>query len=103
MNKVSDMLKKLCMPSYIYFIFSMIILAIAVIFLFSGVNIFCEGSGCTNGTIITMILIKFVFILFWTWLLNIICKGGASFFAWLLVLFPFILIFVSLLVALASK
>lgn len=98
-----EMLNKLCMPSYIYFIFSVVTLAIAIIFLFSGVNIFCEGAGCTNGTIITMILIKFVFILFWTWLLNVICKGGAAFFAWLLVLFPFILIFTGLLVALASK
>ena len=103
MDGMSNTLKKLCMPSYIYFIFSMLVLVIAVIFLFSGLNVFCEGKGCTPGTVILMILLKFIFIVFWTWLLNVICKGGASFFSWFLVLFPFVLIIVGLLSALIMK
>jgi hypothetical protein len=37
-----------------------------------------------------------MYILFWTWLLNVICRGGATPFAWFLVLFPFIMMFIML-------
>jgi len=40
--------------------------------------------------------IKLIYVLFWTWLLNIICRGGATAFAWLLVLLPFIMLFLVL-------
>jgi hypothetical protein len=41
-------------------------------------------------------VIKLIYILFWTWLLNIICRGGATAFAWLLVLLPFVLLFLAI-------
>jgi hypothetical protein len=40
--------------------------------------------------------IKILYIFFWTWILNLICKGGHKGIAWLLVLFPFLLLFVIL-------
>jgi hypothetical protein len=39
-------------------------------------------------------LVKIVYILFWTWILNLICKDGHTGIAWFLVLIPFILLFV---------
>lgn len=45
---------------------------------------------------------KFAYILFWTWVLNLICKDGNSGFAWFLVLVPFILLFVLLGLVLLS-
>jgi hypothetical protein len=34
-----------------------------------------------------------LYIIFWTWILNLICKSGASVVSWVLVLFPIILMF----------
>jgi hypothetical protein len=39
-------------------------------------------------------IIKLIYILFWTWVLNLICKDGHTNISWLLVLLPFILLFV---------
>tara|TARA_Y100000361_G_C11161886_1_gene348032 strand:+ start:2452 stop:2775 length:324 start_codon:yes stop_codon:yes gene_type:complete len=90
-------LKNLCDPAYVYLVISVIGLIISSIQNFGNVNTYCLGSySCdvTNTSII--FVIKVLYILFWTWLLNIICKGGAPTFAWLLVLFPFVLLFVVL-------
>jgi hypothetical protein len=37
---------------------------------------------------------ELLYIFFWTWVLNLICKDGHTTISWLLVLFPFILLFV---------
>ena len=39
-------------------------------------------------------IVKIIYILFWTWVLNLMCKDGHSGIAWFLVLLPFILLFV---------
>ena len=39
-------------------------------------------------------IVKIIYILFWTWILNLICKDGHKGLAWFLVLLPFILLFV---------
>jgi len=39
---------------------------------------------------------KVLYILFWTWVLNLMCKGGYKNVAWFLVLLPFVLFFVVL-------
>jgi hypothetical protein len=90
-------LKNLCDPAYVYLVISVIGLIVSSIQNIGNVNTYCLGSySCdvTNTSII--FVIKVLYILFWTWLLNIICKGGAPTFAWLLVLFPFVLLFVVL-------
>ena len=38
-------------------------------------------------------IVKFLFIIFWTWVLNIICRAGYSYVSWFIVLVPFILLF----------
>jgi len=38
-------------------------------------------------------IIKVVYILFWTWILNLMCKDGYTNIAWFLVLLPFVLLF----------
>jgi hypothetical protein len=39
-------------------------------------------------------IIKVVYILFWTWILNLICSAGAPGVAWFLVLLPLIVFFI---------
>jgi len=61
------------------------------------------GFVTTRVTSTTMVfMVKILFILFWTWVLNLICKDGHSGIAWLLVLFPFILLFVIMALVMIS-
>jgi len=39
-------------------------------------------------------IVKIVYILFWTWVLNLICRAGVPILAWALVLIPFVLMFI---------
>jgi small-conductance mechanosensitive channel len=52
---------------------------------------------------ILIIIIKAICILFWTWVLNLICKAGHKGISWFLVLLPFILMFFMMWVVLASR
>lgn len=57
-------------------------------------NCYHLGSFHCNVPNTTIVfLIKLVYILFWTYVLNLICKDGHTTLSWLLVLFPFILFF----------
>jgi hypothetical protein len=44
-----------------------------------------------NNARVFSILIKWVFVLLWTWVLNFICKSGYPMVSWVLVLLPYIL------------
>lgn len=88
-------LKDLCTPAFLYFVLSMIGL-IAVVFQNLGnKNIYSLGSFSAKVPNTTLIfIVKFIYILFWTWILNLICKDGHTGIAWFLFLIPFILLFV---------
>tara|TARA_B100001057_G_scaffold491758_1_gene582669 strand:- start:794 stop:1021 length:228 start_codon:yes stop_codon:yes gene_type:complete len=63
--------------------------------MYNGVNVFCLGSQECNITDSTNIyLIKIILIIFWTWVLNIICKEVTPTISWLLILFPFVVFFI---------
>lgn len=88
-------LRKLCTPAYVYLVVSLI--AILIIFLqnIGNMNVYCLGTyDCSVYSTPIIFLIKVIYVLFWTWILNLICRAGATNFAWFLVLFPFILMFV---------
>jgi hypothetical protein len=88
-------MKDLCSPALLYFVLSMIGL-IAIIFQNLGNNnTYNLGSFSAKVPNTTLIfIVKFIYILFWTWILNLVCKDGHSGIAWFLVLIPFILLFV---------
>ena len=91
---VSKKLKGLCAPALFYLIVSMI----------SFIMIFVQNLHHTNslhmghfscrvpGTFLVLFF-KFIYILFWTWIINLICKDGHTCISWFLVLFPWILLF----------
>ena len=88
-------LRELCTPAFLYFVLSMVGL-IAVVFQNLGnKNTYNLGSFSARVPNTTMIfIVKFIYILFWTWILNLICKDGHTGIAWFLILIPFILMFV---------
>ena len=90
-------LKNLCTPSLLYLIISLIAIVVIAFQNFTNEKVYCLGSYSCNVTNVYMIfLLKIVYVIFWTWILNLICRAGAPIISWLLVLFPIILFFVLL-------
>ena len=92
-------LRNLCTPAYIYLVISMLLLVVMYIQNRNNIDVYCLGAyECDVTNVTAIFLVKFVYILFWTWILNLICSSGFTSISWLLLLMPIILSF--LLVAL---
>ena len=90
-KKMSD----LCRPALLYFIISIVSLIALLLQNIGGNSHYTIGSfsrSVPNTTII--FIVKVIYVLFWTWVLNLICKDGHSEISWLLILLPWILMFV---------
>lgn len=89
--------KSLCTPAAIYFILSMLGLFVIMVQNLGNTRSLKFGTFKSSVPNTTLILIaKFIYILFWTYVLNLICKNGNTNLSWFLLLFPFILFFVLL-------
>jgi hypothetical protein len=87
-------LRNLCTPAYVYLAVSLISLIVIAFQNLGNTNIYCVGSHTCDVTNTTIIfIIKLLYILFWTWVLNLICKDGSPAIAWFLVLLPLIVFF----------
>ena len=88
-------LSQLCTPSYVYFIISVLALTISVIQNIGNNKKYTLGMfSCRVPSCITIFIVKVIYIFFWTWILNLMCKDGHSGIAWFLVLLPFVLLFI---------
>ena len=88
-------LRNLCTPSYVYLVISAIALVVMMYQNIGNINTYCVGSMTCNVSSTAMIfIIKAIYILFWTWVLNLICKAGAPGIAWFVLLLPVILMFI---------
>jgi hypothetical protein len=89
-------LSQLCTPSYVFFIISVLSIAIVAIQNVGNRGKYNLGMfSCNVPSCVSVFIVKVVYILFWTWILNLMCKDGHSGIAWFLVLLPFILLFVT--------
>lgn len=87
-------LNKLCTPAQLYLfitLFSLVVMIYQNAGKYS--NVLCVGNyECHNAPNKSVLLFaKLVYIAFWTFVLQMICKGGYKNFAWFLVLLPVIL------------
>ena len=88
-------LKELCTPALVYFSISIIALVMVLLQNLGNRNSYNIGSfSCRVPNTTLVFIVKLIYILFWTWVLNLICKDGYTGISWLLVLLPFILFFV---------
>ena len=88
-------LKELCSPAALYFVISILGLVMILFQNLGNSNSYHVGNfSCSVPSTTLVFIIKLIYILFWTWILNLMCKDGHSGISWLLVLFPFILSFV---------
>jgi len=90
-------LKKLCSPALFYFCISMFAFFLMLIQNITNMNSMRYSLGmfhCNTPSLVIVFVVKFLFIIFWTWILSLICKDGHKGIAWIIVLFPFILMFI---------
>jgi|TARA_B100000900_G_C20518306_1_gene691052 hypothetical protein len=96
-------LRNLCTPSYVYLVISSIALIVMLYQNIGNVNTYCLGSySCNVSSTALIFIIKAVYILFWTWILNLMCKANATSIAWLVLLLPVIIMFVLLAAMMVS-
>ena len=96
-------IKDLCTPAAFYFILSMVGLVLVMFQNLGNNGRYTLGSFSRRvPSTIMIFVLKFVYILFWTYILNLMCKDGHKEISWFLVLLPFILMFVILAMVMTS-
>ena len=95
MKKTPLDLKKLCTPSFIYFLVSVLSFVLIRLQNLGNTNTYCIGSySCDVVSTFFALVIQAGYILFWTWILDLMCKAGYSEIAWFVLLLPVILFFI---------
>ena len=87
---------KLCTPAYLYLVLSAIgIILIAFQNYGTSPNLYCVGNvKCPVQTTTPIFIMKILYVVFWTFILNALCSYGYYKLSWFLLLIPFILFFI---------
>ena len=87
--------KNLCAPAALYLTISLIMVFIIAFYNYGNEHVYCVGYyTCPVSSIYLVFVMKLIYIIFWTWVLNLICRAGVPIISWLLVLAPILLFFV---------
>lgn len=97
-------LSQLCTPSLVYFVISVIGIVMAIFQNIGNNDRYCLGSfACQVPSTIAVFVVKILYVFFWTWVLNLMCKDGHVNIAWFLVLLPFVLLFMILYLVMVNQ
>ena len=90
-------IQALCNPAMFYLVISGISFLFILFQNLNNPNEYCVGSmKCNTENKAVVFIGEVLYILFWTWLLDLICKGGYTKLAWFILFLPFILFFILL-------
>lgn len=90
-KSVTNSIKSLCSPAFFYFMISCVILIGSIIQNAGNSQKYCIGTlECNVGNNAVVFLMKILYIAFWTFILDYICKSGYENVSWFIVLLPFI-------------
>jgi hypothetical protein len=94
-GRISGDFKHLCKPAMVYLAISVVAL-VAIAYQNMGLNnMYCMGSySCYVPSTAAVIFSEAIYILFWTWILHLMCRTGYASISWFLVVFPLLLFFV---------
>lgn len=88
-------LKELCTPAALYFIISIAgLMAMGIQNVGNTDNYQVGNFSCRVPNTLFVLFSQLLYILFWTYVLNLICKDGHVGISWLLVLLPWLVMFV---------
>ena len=86
-----------CTPAYFYFIISIIAILIMSIQNYGNTNVYCLGDySCGVTSTFLIFVIKVLYVLFWTWILNLLCKNGYESVSWFIFLLPYVIMFITI-------
>ena len=93
-------LRKMCTPATLYFVISLFFLIVMGMSNLNDSDHLCLGDySCYVGNNTLVFLLNAVYILFWTFVLDLMCKNGYTSLSWFVFLLPFILLFMILSLA----
>ena len=94
-GRISGDFRHLCKPAMVYLAISVVAL-IAIAYQNMGLNnMYCMGDfSCYVPSTAAVIFSEAIYILFWTWILHLMCRTGYASISWFLVVFPLVLFFV---------
>ena len=88
-------LNGLCDPAFYYLLISFTIIIIVALQNYGQGYNYCVGTqSCPTSNVTLLFAIKIMYVLVWTWILNIICKNGYEMVSWVLVIIPIVLMFI---------
>ena len=94
MKYLSKLYNSICEPSRLYFVISTIILIIVGIQnVTSPIPTYCIGPYVCESNPSIVFISKILYILFWTWILDTLCRAGYKKLSWFLVIYPILLMF----------
>ena len=95
--KYSKDFRNLCTPAFVYLAINVVIFIVIAVQNFGNSTQYCVGQyKCHVPNTLMMFVFKAVYILFWTFVLNALCKAGYSEISWFILLLPLILLFIIL-------
>ena len=93
--KLVKKVKSLCTPAFIYLVVSALALTVLIGQNAGNTTKYCAGSyTCDVSSTGLVLLVHALYIIFWTFVLDLMCKAGYKKLSWLVLLFPFVLGFV---------
>ena len=99
---VSTSSELLCAPALTYIVISLVALLVTWMQNVQNTNVYCVGSvSCPVQSTTYIFVLKILWFLFWTWILNVLCTKGYKTVAWVLVAIP-LLVFFTLMFGLAN-
>ena len=91
-------LSKMCTPATLYFAISLIFLVFMGFTNLEQTERLCLGDySCYVGNNALVFILNAIYIIFWTFILDLLCKNGYANLSWFILLLPFILSLVLLL------
>ena len=90
--KLLKKVNALCMPSYVYFMLSAVLLVIAVgqSLVNGNMQELCVGNyTCNVSNVVVVLAMHMLYVVFWTVVLDALCKYGLKNLSWLVLLLPF--------------
>jgi len=92
----------LCTPALVYLVISFVALLMTWVQNRQNSNVYCVGNvSCPVQNTTYVFILKILWFLFWTWILNVLCTKGYITVAWVLVAIPF-MVFFTLMFGLAN-
>lgn len=97
-------LLKMCTPATIYFVVSVVVMVLVGVQNLNQNDSLCIGDySCYVGSNTLVFIVNGIYILFWSFVLDLFCKNGYKTLSWIILLLPFLLVFLLLFTVMIKK